>query len=83
VGFYTELFYAIIPTPCFYAFLDLRSLHLATFLKFFILVLIIPTGYHFQSATEYHEQFSESKWSNLWVCKHCQIVSIAIAQWQI
>jgi len=39
----------------------------------------IPTGFHSQSATEYHEQFSESKWSNLRVCIHCQIVSIATA----
>jgi len=34
VGLYTELFYAIIPT----LFADLLSLHLVTFLMFFILV---------------------------------------------
>jgi len=34
----TELFYAIIPTLFLYFFADLLSLHLVTFLMFFILV---------------------------------------------
>jgi len=38
VGLYTELFYAIIPTLFLCFFTDLLSLHLVTFLMFFILV---------------------------------------------
>jgi len=37
---YTELFYAIIPTFFSMLFADLLSLHLVTFLMFFILVYI-------------------------------------------